>query len=218
MTIPQPDGFLAAPPSGPGPGVLVLHPWWGLNDTIKAFCTRLAEAGFAAFAPDLYHGQIAKTIPEAEALSGALGAREQQAQAEISAATGFLADHPGVQNGGLAVIGFSMGAYYALDLSAAEPEHIHSVVIFYGTGPADFARSQATYLGHFAENDPYEPLSSVRELEEALKGAGRPVGFHIYPDTGHWFFESDRQDAYNEAAATLAWERTLTFLRRARAE
>jgi carboxymethylenebutenolidase len=55
-------------------------------------------------------------------------------------------------------------------------------------------------------------------LEEALKGAGRPVGFHIYPDTGHWFFESDRQDAYNEAAATLAWERTLTFLRRARAE
>jgi dienelactone hydrolase len=51
MTQTQPPGFLATPPAGTGPGVLVLHAWWGLNDTMKAFCTQLAEAGFVAFRP-----------------------------------------------------------------------------------------------------------------------------------------------------------------------
>lgn len=110
------------------------------------------------------------------------------------------------------MIGFSLGAYYALDLAAADPEHIRSVVLFYGTGGGDFSTSRAAYLGHFAENDPYEPQSNVNELEESLRRAGRPVTFYRYPDTGHWFFEPDQTEAYNQAAATLAWERTLTFL------
>ena len=108
-----------------------------------------------------------------------------------------------------------MGAYYALDLSAADPEHIHSVVLFYGSGPGDFSSSKAAYLGHFAEEDEYEPQSNVDELEEALRGAGRPVTLYHYPGTGHWFCEPDRTQAYNPAAASLAWERTLDFLKRA---
>lgn len=110
------------------------------------------------------------------------------------------------------MIGFSLGAYYALDLSAADPEHIRSVVLFYGTGPVDFSNSRAAYLGHFAENDEYEPPSNVDELEETLRRAGRPVTFYRYPGTGHWFFEPDRP-AYNQAAASLAWDRPLAFLR-----
>jgi carboxymethylenebutenolidase len=212
MTQPNPLGYLAVPKSGKGPGVLVLHAWWGLNNTLKAFCDRLAESGFVAFAPDLYHGKVADTIPGAEALSSALDANHLQAQAEILEAARFLNDRTSQPEHGLAVIGFSLGAYYALDLSAADPEHIHSVVVFYGTGPADFTKSRAAYLGHFARNDPYEPPSNVDELEASLKGAGRPVTFHRYPDVGHWFFEPDRTDAYNEAAARLAWERTGAFL------
>ena len=50
----QPDGYLAIPPSGTGGPVLVLHAWWGLNDAMRAFSTRLAESGFLVFAPDLY--------------------------------------------------------------------------------------------------------------------------------------------------------------------
>ena len=49
MTSPQPPGFLALPASGPGPGVLVLHAWWGLNETMKSVCSRLAAEGFVAF-------------------------------------------------------------------------------------------------------------------------------------------------------------------------
>ncbi len=213
MTHSQPQGYLAVPPTGKGPGVLVLHAWWGLNDVIKAFCTRLAGSGFVAFAPDLYHGKIAEDIPDAETLGRALDANHLQARAEIAEAALYLSERADQTGGGLAVIGFSLGAYYALDLAAADPEHIRSVVIFYGTGGVDFSRSKAAYLGHFAENDEFEPQSNVDELEASLKSAGRPVTFYRYSGTGHWFFEPDRP-AYHPAAASLAWDRTLTFLRR----
>ena len=218
MTQAQPPGFLAVPPTGQGPGVLVLHAWWGLNDTIQAFCTRLAAAEFVVFAPDLYHGQVADTIDRAEALGSALDANHLQARAEIAAATNFLLERTG-QTGAkdrpaLAVIGFSLGAYYALTLAAAAPTQIHSVVLFYGTGGGDFSAAQADFLGHFAEDDPYEPPANVADLAESLKQAGRQVTFYQYPATGHWFFEPDRTDAYNPDAANLAWERTLAFLNR----
>jgi carboxymethylenebutenolidase len=214
MSPTQPDGYLATPPTGKGSGVLVLHAWWGLNDTIKAFCTRLAQSGFVAFAPDLYHGKVADNIADAETLGKALDANHLQAKAEIADATMFLNGRVEQADRGLVVIGFSLGAYYALDLSATDPENIRSVVIFYGTGPVDFSSSRAAYLGHFAENDEFEPQSNVDALEESLRRAGRPVTFYRYPGTGHWFFEPDRSHAYNQAAASLAWDRTLAFLRR----
>ncbi len=207
-------GYLAMPERGEGPGVLVLHAWWGLNDTMRAICTRLAHAGFVAFAPDLYHGKVADTIADAGTLGKALDSNHLQAKAEIADATRFLSERAVQTESGLAVIGFSLGAYYALDLAAADPEHIRSVVIFYGTGGGDYSTSRAAYLGHFAENDEYEPQPNVDELEESLRRAGRPVTFYRYPGTGHWFFEPDRSEAFNQAAASLAWDRTLAFLRR----
>jgi carboxymethylenebutenolidase len=212
MAHPQPQGFLAVPPTGKGRGVLVLHAWWGLNETMKAFCRRLAESGFVAFAPDLYHGKVADNIADAETLGKALDTNHLQAKAEIADATTFLDERSGQAVQGLAVIGFSLGAYYALDLAAADPEHIRSVVIFYGTGGDDFANSRAAYLGHFAENDQFEPQSNVDNLEESLRRAGRQVTFYRYSGTGHWFFEPDRLQAFNQEAAELAWKRTLAFL------
>jgi carboxymethylenebutenolidase len=214
MPSTQPDGYLAVPPSGKGSGVLVFHAWWGLNDTIKAFCTRLAESGFLAFAPDLYHGKVADNIADAETLGQSLDSNFLQAKAEIADAVLFLDDRVGQAGQGLAVIGFSLGVYYALDLAAADPEHIRSVVIFYGTGDGDYSSSRAAYLGHFAENDEFEPLSNVDELEESLRRAGRPVTFYRYSGVGHWFFEPDVSQAYNQEAASLAWDRTLAFLKR----
>ena len=204
----QPNGYLAVPPGGEGSGVLVLHAWWGLNDTMKTFCTRLAESGFVAFAADLYHGKVTDTIAGAETLSNALDAN--QARADIADAARFLNERAG--QGGLAVIGFSLGAYFALDLSVADPEHIRSVVIFYGTRSGDYSSSRAAYLGHFAETDAFEPQSDVDKMELDLRRAGRPVSFHRYSGTGHWFFEPDRRQAFNQAAASLAWDRTLAFL------
>lgn len=210
----QPEGYLAVPPAGSGPGILVLHAWWGLNDTIKGVCDRLAGEGFVAFAPDLYHGKVADTIANAETLGQALDANHLQAEAEIADAALFLSERAEQSDAGLAVIGFSLGAYYALDLAAARPEPIRSVVLFYGTGGVDHSHSKAAYLGHFAENDEFEPPSNVDELEESLRRAGCPVTFYRYGDAGHWFFEPDRPQAYNQVAADLAWNRTLAFLKR----
>ena len=212
MQYTQPDGYLAIAPTGNNRAVLVLHAWWGLNDTVKTFCTRLAESGFVAFAPDLYHGKIADNIADAETLSNVLD--PEQAKADLGDATIFLNNLTGTSKGGIDVIGFSLGAYFALELSVTAPEHIRSVVIFYGTRPGDYSKAKAAYLGHFAETDVFEPQSNVDETETALVQAGRPVMFYRYPGTGHWFFESDRSEAYNPAAANLAWERTLAFLRR----
>ncbi len=217
MTLSQPQGFLTVPPSGKGDGVLVLHAWWGLNDTIKAVCTRLAQSGFVAFAADLYHGKVADTIPDAEVLGNAVDTNYLQAKAEVAEAAKYLSERVGQTDRGLAVVAFSLGAFFALDLSAADSEHIRSVVLFYGTEGTmgtDFSSSRAAYLGHFAENDQYESKSNVDNLEQSLRRAGRPVTFYRYPGTGHWFFEPDRSEAYNQAAASLAWDRTLAFLKR----
>ena len=200
--------------SGRGPGVLVLHAWWGLNATMKGICDRLAEAGFVAFAPDLYHGKVAETIPEAEALGGALDENWRQAMAEIAAAAAWVDQraHP-AERSSIAVLAFSLGAYYALHLAADAPDLIHAVVLFYGAGPGDYSAAKAAYLGHFAENDPYETPENVDALEAELRDTGHEVTFYRYPGTGHWFFEPDRADAYDPAAASLAWERTLAFLK-----
>jgi carboxymethylenebutenolidase len=214
MTTSHPDGYMAIPADGKGNPVLVLHAWWGLNETIKSICNRLAENGFMVFAPDLYHGKIAKTIPEAEILGRAVDSNQIQAKAEIAEAARFLLQRAGLRERGLAVIGFSLGAYYAADLAIAEPENVRSVVLFYGTGPGDFSKSKAAFFGHFAENDEYELPEYASALEEGLKQDGRPVTFYKYPGTGHWFFEADRINEYNREAAELAWERTLAFLRR----
>ena len=216
MTHLQPEGFLAVPRTGKGPGVLVLHAWWGLNDTIKAVCRRLARSGFVAFAPDLYQGKVADTVAGAETLGNALDAAHLQAEDEVAQAALFLNERVGPAGAGLAVIGFSLGGYYALHLAAADPEHIRSVVLFYGTEGSmgsDFSHSRADYLGHFAENDPYETRSNVEHLEASLRGASRPLKFYTYAGASHWFFEKDRVDAYNAPAARLAWRRTLAFLR-----
>jgi carboxymethylenebutenolidase len=179
-----------------------------LNDTIKAICDRLASEGFTAYAPDLYHGQLAVTIEEAEVLSENLD--QEQAKADVAGAMNFLSER--AKGDRLAVIGFSLGAFFALDLSTQAPE-VKAVVLFYGTGPGDFSQANAAYLGHFAEDDEYEPADWVNHLETALRDAGRPVTFHHYRGSGHWFFEADRLGAYNPSAAQLAWERTLYFLK-----
>jgi carboxymethylenebutenolidase len=214
MSTSQPPGFLALPKFGKGPGVLVLHPWWGLNETIKSLCTRLSDSGFVAFAPDLYDGKVLDNIPDAQQLASAIFGDLDTPRAKLAQGVEFLAGRAATDNRGLAAVGFSMGGFFALDLSVSAPNQVRAVVVNYATRPGDdYGASKASYLGHFAETDPEEPKEGVDALEQSLRSAGRPVTFHHYPGTGHWFAEPDRTDAYNKEAAILAWNRTLDFLR-----
>ncbi len=205
------NGYLAIPQVGQGPGILVLHAWWGLNEFFKNLCERLADQGFVAYAPDLYGGKTAITSEDAERLRSRLS--RKQVNQSLTAAAQLLGAHRAVAGDGLGVIGFSMGAYYALGLSVEIPDVFRAVVIFYGTRGGEYTGSKSSYLCHFAEVDEWVSTSGMKGLQKSLRLANRPVTFHTYPDTGHWFFEANRPSAYQPEAAELAWQRTLEFLR-----
>jgi len=204
--------FLALPPSGKGPGVLVLHAWWGLNDFIRAFCKRLAAEGYVVLAPDLFAGKTAQTPDAAEQLVTQADEAQNVGPLVLSA-LGSLKSLSAVNGKGLAVIGLSFGGYWALWLAGQDPDTVRAVNIFYATGRFNFQQSKAAFLCHFADDDPFESDTNINELRKELQDAQRPAAFHTYPGTGHWFFENDRPDAYDPQAAALAWERTLAFLR-----
>ncbi|MBA3947005.1 MAG: dienelactone hydrolase family protein [Herpetosiphonaceae bacterium] len=203
-------GYLAVPKRGHGPGVLVLHAWWGLTATFKHVCDRLAAEGFVAFAPDLYDGRTAATINEAKDLMNSSDFERMRTTA--LAALARLHTAPIIGQRGLGMVGFSMGANWAFLLNDLRPDDIAAVVTFYGTGEMNFSTSHAAYLGHYAEHDEFDSLETVRELEAQIRSAGREVTFHVYPETEHWFFEEDRPEAYDATAAHLAWARTTAFL------
>ncbi len=202
--------YLAVPTSGKGKPVLVLHAWWGLTQFIKEFCDRLAQKGFVALAPDLYHGEVAATIEEADELSSKL---EQALVAkEIFHAAGQLRSSSGMNTNGIGVVGFSLGGFLALWLASQRFNPVVATVAFYATGNDDYAMSHSAFQFHLAVTDPYEPPANVEQLQNSLRAAGKAAEFYTYPGTTHWFFESDRPDAYNADAAQLAWDRTVEFL------
>jgi carboxymethylenebutenolidase len=205
------NAYLARPEKG-GPGILVLHAWWGLKPFFKQVCDQLAEHGFTALAPDLYQGRIAKTIEEAKALREIYESDLEIKLMDdtVKAAKNQLASlRPGKLIG---VIGFSMGAAWAIATAAKEPD-VAATVLFYGAYSPDFSKMKAKVLGHFAEVDEWEPLDGVREMEQNLKKAGVDVTVHIYPKVSHWFMETDRPE-YDQASAELAWTRTFEFLQK----
>jgi carboxymethylenebutenolidase len=189
----------------------VLHAWWGLNDFIRGMCDRLAREGYTAYAPDLFSGKVAQSVAEAEQQVDQVN--PQELVPTLRSAVEAFRQHPAVTGEALGVVGFSFGGAWALWLANTQPQ-VRKVAIFYATdgGMNDFQKSNAEFLGHFAENDPFEPASAVADLETRLHHANRPAAFYTYPGTGHWFFEADRPEAYDPASAQLAWERTLAFL------
>jgi carboxymethylenebutenolidase len=204
------SGFVTVPDSGTGPGVLVLHAWWGLTPFFRQLCDRLAEAGFVALAPDLFAGRTADTAEEAEAM---LAEADMDSTAHLVRSSLFaLHTMPATPDAPVGTLGFSMGASWALWLAGRIPDLVGATVVFYGTQKIDMAPATSAFLGHFAETDPYVDDDELTLLEADLHVLDKDVEFHHYPGTGHWFFESDRP-AYDEAAATLAWDRTLAFLR-----
>ena len=113
------SGYLAIPKKGHGPGVLVLHAWWGLNDFFKGLCDRLATDGFVAFAPDVYRGATASTRDGAENLMSKVD--QTAAERDIRSGLRGLQSHPGVRGKHLGVMGFSMGAFWSLWLAQTLP-------------------------------------------------------------------------------------------------
>ena len=201
--------YLASPSNG-GPGVLVLPSWWGLKPFFKQVCDRLAEHGYVALAPDYYHGRIGNTIDEAKALQEEVESDPDVMGAMVKAAKDHLVS---LRRGeAIGMLGFSMGTDWAVITAAKEPD-VAATVLFYGGWSVDFSKMRSKVLGHYTETDEWYPFDKAKEMEQNMKAAGVDVTLHIYPGTAHWFMEEDRTE-YDPAAASLAWERTLEFLKR----
>lgn len=192
--------------------MLVVHAWWGLNNFFKSVCDRLAAEGFVAFAPDLFEGKVATTIAQAKRLRAR--PKREPTYKTLIRAIDALKNHPSTQGQTIGVIGFSMGAHWAHWLSQRPELSIGAAVTFYGVRNGDFSQSRAAFLGHFAEEDDWVSPTAPTKVKKGLESCGKTVEFYTYPQTHHWFFEQDRKDVYDAQAADLAWQRTLTFLRK----
>ncbi|MEX2047749.1 MAG: dienelactone hydrolase family protein [Chloroflexota bacterium] len=188
----------------------MLHPWWGLNDDVRAAAERLRGEGYEVATPDLFHGRVATTIEAARSLSGEVDKNWQSTMTEI-AQEAFAKLSP--QADRVAVLAWSMGAWFSWQLAQAHPDRIRGLVSYYGYGEVEPGKSPPPILGHFAEQDEFEPLEDVRKTEQALAEGGHAAQFHIYPGTKHWFDEPSRPE-FDKDASALAFERTLAFLDR----
>jgi carboxymethylenebutenolidase len=204
-------GYLATPAGGKGPGVIVIQEWWGLVDHIKKVADRFAAEGFSALAPDLYHGQTATEPDAAGKLFMALNIA--QAEKDLRGAAKFLAGHSSTAK--LGAVGFCMGGQLALFAATLNP-NVGPVVDFYGVHPnvkPDYSKLSGPVLGLFAEKDAFVTPQVAKDLDAAIKKAGKTSEIHIYPGVDHAFFNDERADVYDKAAAQDAWRRTLAHFR-----
>jgi carboxymethylenebutenolidase len=219
VTYPSPQGtgtvkgYLARPANASGklPGVVVIHENRGLNPYIEDVARRLATDGFMAFAPDAL-----------TPLGGYPGDEEKAAQLfnqldpakrteDLVAAAGYLKGRPD-STGKIGVVGFCFGGTTA-NLIATRMPDLGAAVPFYGGQPnaENAAKIKAPLLVHYAGND--ERINAGWPAFEAvLKANGVKYEMFTYPGTQHGF-HNDSTPRYDEAAAKLAWSRTMAFFK-----
>jgi carboxymethylenebutenolidase len=211
------SGYLALPEGGRGPGVIVVQEWWGLDSGTKEMADRLAQAGFVAFAPDLYRGQLAghTEMDKAGELMNAMP--PDRAARDMSGAVDLLAAHEAVTGDEVGVVGFCMGGMLTFMLAAMRPDKIKAVVPFYGYPSGDqqpdYSEITAAIQGHMAENDDFFGPEGAKDLERRLKELGKDVTITVHPGTGHAFMAphnalgTQDQEAYDRI-----WPQVLAFL------
>lgn len=206
------DGYLSLPESGRGPGIVVIQEWWGLVPHIRDVADRFATAGFVALAPDLYHGDVARSPDEAGKMMMALNIA--QTEKDLRGAVEFLLSHEATEGPSVGTVGFCMGGALSL-YAASKNERVGACVVFYGIHPKvepDFEALRAPVLGLFAEKDKFVPPEVVSALAEKVREHGKSIETHIYPGTDHAFFNDTRPEVYDAGASADAWRRTIEFL------
>lgn len=206
---PAGEAFLVNPRGGvKGPGVLLLHSWWGLTDAVKDLAERIADEGYTVIAPDLLDGRRPSTIEEGEDALAAVSPDDLSGLVLSSAHA--LCSVAKDQSAPIGVVGLSMGGSMALWLSARLPESVAAVVTFYGAQSIDFDEATASYLGHFGDADQLVSEEDRVVTESFIRLGGKDTEFHVYEGADHWFFEVG--DYHHPESAELAWTRTVSFL------
>jgi carboxymethylenebutenolidase len=224
VTVPTDAGEMPArlwlPPSGTGPGLLLLQEIFGISRYIRSRGADLAEAGYVVLVPELYWRLDPTPIDEGGegAIQEAVGRAQQldwptTVQDAVSALAA-LRGRPELR-GGTGAIGFCLGGGLAFNVAAVAD--LDALVSYYGTslpGLLDLAPEvTAPSLHHFGESDSYIDRDAVERIRAAVT-SGRPaVEFETYEGADHAFDNPDFMLHHPEASA-LAWDRTLAFLHR----
>jgi len=190
-----------------GPGVLVIPEVFGLTPHFKSFADRLnRDELFTVVAFDLYDGATAAHRAEAVALRDSLDRARVIAKLEAAAEHLTANWHPR-----LGVVGFSLGAGYAVAL--AQTIEIEATVVYYGLDDVDAGRWHGPVLGHFAANDDAPDPSEAKGFCDAVLASGEEAEMHVYGGMEHGFANQDRPGSFDAASAELAYRRTCDFLR-----
>jgi len=208
------EGYLALPESGSGPAVIVIQEWWGLVGHIKDVVDRFASAGFVAFAPDLYHGQVASEPDTAKKLVMEL--QFDLAGKEISNAADYLLSLPETSTKHVGVVGFCMGGGLAIWSGTLSSKILATVGFYPGSSWERHAPVWARYADksaiiHCSESDGTSQAPGIQEALNKINQSGGSAIAYDYPETKHAFFNDDRPEVFAPLAAALAWERTLDF-------
>ena len=190
--------------------ILLIHSWWGLTPSFHDYADRLARHGFAVGLSDLFNGRTATSMDEARRLRRM--PRRQPMYKSLIADIGELLAYGDGGADTVNLIGFSMGGHWAVWLSQRAELPVRSTVLYYASRAGDYSQSKASFLAHFAEDDPWVSTSARRNMERALSKANRPYRAFDYPGTGHWFAESDRKQNYDPEAAKIALQRTIAHV------
>lgn len=194
---------------GPGPGLLLLHSFWGLTPSVKGLADDLADHGYTVLAPDINFG----TLPESEqqALDHLGAANPDRLASLVLSAVGLLYEKS--TEGPIGIIGFGMGGSLGLWASVRLADLVTVAVSFYGSQQIDFAGSRSAYLIHLAEEDEYITDDEAAFMEATMGLEELPVEVVRYSDTRHGFCEPDGE-TFDPDAFELAWKRSLEFLGR----
>lgn len=210
-TDPAPEGTRLAP------GVIVIQEWWGLVPHIRNVCDRLAKAGFAALAPDLYRGAVTTEPDEAKKLM--MGLEVSQAASDIAAAADFLVRSGHLAADRVGAMGFCMGGGLALLAPTVSP-HIDCAVAFYPamTWP-QYLPAWDNYRGrealiHQCESDVSSTGPKITRYAGAIADHGGVALVETYTGTSHAFFNDDRPEVFHAVAAQRAWDQSLGMLHR----
>jgi carboxymethylenebutenolidase len=206
------SGYLGQPAgTGPRPAVIVIQEWWGLNDQIKSVADRFAAAGFLAFAPDLFHGELAQVGDNEKAIA-LVQKYGPGAVADLQKVYDALRVHP-QSTGKVGSVGFCFGGRMSLALGISRP--LDAVCTFYGGGMQQvfdqLGGLKAPVLGLFGDKDQSIPVGTVEEFIRRLEQIGVEHEVIVYPNSGHAFFRDNDPSVYKPEAAKDAWQRVTTF-------
>jgi carboxymethylenebutenolidase len=206
-------GHLVKPKGdGPWPGLVVIQEWWGLTDHIKSVADRFGSAGYLAFAPDLYHGELA-TLGDGEKATTLSQKYGPTGLADLQKVFDALKSHPDC-SGKVGSVGFCFGGRMSLALGMSRP--LDAVCTFYGGGMQQLFDQldalKSPVLGLFGDNDKSIPVGTIEEFDKLLGRIGIEHEVIVYPNSGHAFFRDNDPVAYRPEAARDAWERVTKFL------